>query len=99
MEKTLIINRKRSFIAKDMPCRVIINGQQVGVLSNGASITLPCPDKSFEISIQMDGDGIRYMPIVAQTTIKPALAPHGVHCQLVLNGIANPRLNIQVKYF
>ncbi len=67
----LIIKRNKAFVACAVSYRIKINGQDAGMVSNGKTVALMCPDVPFDLQIVMYGNSMNVHSIDARTMIDP----------------------------
>lgn len=67
----LIIKRNSAYVACAMSYRLKINGQKVGMVSNGKTVAVQCPDQPFELHVGVYGNSLNIHPIQARTMIDP----------------------------
>lgn len=73
----LIIQRNSAYVAMAMSYRIKINGQEVGMVSNGKTVAVPCPDQPFELFMTMYGNSLNVHPIQARVMIDPRQSRSG----------------------
>lgn len=67
----LIIKRNKAYVGCAMSYRIKINGQDAGMISNGKTVALACPDQPFELHVVIYGNSMNVHSIEARTMIDP----------------------------
>ena len=80
---TLNINRDKAFVGAAMPYRIIINGNEVGKIKIGKSITCELPNAQSSLKISMVGNSLTFHKIEKEIALFPQYCKTGViNCKI-----------------
>lgn len=74
----LNITREKSFVGVAMPYRIIINGEEVGKVRSGGTLSVEIPNVNSTLEVSVVGNAMTFHPVKAYENLVPQYCKKGI---------------------